>query len=161
MGDSSVYGVPILGHHRPLLSGLGYPLTLVCPPSSWELFVKVLQSIQLERVADPVRSKFAMVVPVLEATLYSVQMDRIARLGGYEEWTLADLAREYREGHGDAGICFEFAIHEAIASNNPFIAPLAGEVLNDFCSIRGEADSIILDPRRTVESQSLSRCRMP
>jgi hypothetical protein len=89
-----------------------------------------------------------MVVPVLEATLYSVHMDRIARLGGYEEWTLVDLAREYREGNGDAGICFEFAVHEAIALENPLIAPLASEVLNDFCGISGGANSILFGPEK-------------
>ena len=62
---------------------------------------------QISEVEDPVRAKLAMVVPILKATLHSLARDRIERLGGLARVTLHDLAREFREGHGDAGICFE------------------------------------------------------
>src|SRR5437588_13022027 len=97
--------------------------------------MKILESIQLEKVSDPVQAKFAMVVPILEATLYSLHTDRVARLGGYPAITLADLAREVREGAGDAGICFEYALHDAIAREDVLICPLASEGLETFCSI--------------------------
>ncbi len=67
--------------------------------------MRFLLSKQINEISDPVRSKFAMVVPVIEATLFALNSERIARLGGLAQWTLADLAREYREGSGDAGIC--------------------------------------------------------
>lgn len=89
-----------------------------------------------------------MVAPVLEATLYSVAVSRIERLGGYAAWTLEDLAREYLEGDGDAGICFEYAVHEAIAARHDLIWPLASEVLEDFCSIGGGVDSILFGPEK-------------
>jgi len=47
--------------------------------------VKLLQTIQQERIDDPVRSKFAMVAPVLDATLFSLRHDRVERLGGLDE----------------------------------------------------------------------------
>lgn len=93
-------------------------------------------------------AKFAMVAPVLEATLYSVALDRIDRLGGYAAWTLHDLSREFLDGSGDAGICFEYAVHDAIASRHPLIWPLASEVLQNFCSINGGADSILFGPEK-------------
>ena len=80
-------------------------------------------SLQTDEVNDAVRAKFAMAAPVLEATLYSVAMHRIERLGGYAAWTLEDLSREYLEGDGDAGICFEYAVHEAIAARHELIWP--------------------------------------
>lgn len=83
--------------------------------------MKILPSTQNAPIGDAVRSKFAMVAPVLEATLYSLKMDRIARLGGYDAISLYDLAREVREGSGDAGICFEYAVHEGIAKRHPLI----------------------------------------
>ncbi len=110
--------------------------------------MRVLKSFQQEEVSDAVMAKFAMVAPVLEATLYSVAMDRVERLGGYPAWTLQDLAREFREGFGDAGICFELAVHEAIASRNHLIWPLASEVLEGFCSISGGASSILFGPEK-------------
>ncbi|WP_426735984.1 hypothetical protein [Myxococcus faecalis] len=89
-----------------------------------------------------------MVIPVLEATLHSLARDRIARLGGLERISLRDLAREFREGSGDAGICFEYSVHQAIANQNSLIWPLASEVLEDFCSISQGADSILFGPEK-------------
>lgn len=110
--------------------------------------MKLLQSIQIGRVGDPVRSKFAMVVPVIEASLYSLARDRVQRLGGYDKITLRDLAIELAEGDGDAGICFEYAVHEAIANKDPLIHPLASEVLEDFCGIGGGSASILFGPEK-------------
>ncbi len=107
-----------------------------------------MRSFQNEDVTDPVMAKYAMVAPVLEATLYSLQVSRVERLGGYEAITLHDLAREFRDGSGDAGICFEYTVHDAIASRNPLIWPLASEVLNDFCGISDGADSILFGPEK-------------
>lgn len=110
--------------------------------------MKVLQSLQREVISDAVRAKFAMVAPVLEATLLSLATDRVERLGGYETITLHDLAREFRPGSGDAGICFEYAVHEAIASRNALIEPLTSEVLADLCGIDGGAASILFGPEK-------------
>lgn len=110
--------------------------------------MKVLKTIQTEVISDPVRSKFAMVAPVIEATLNSLNTQRIARLGGLETITLSDLAREFREGSGDAGICFEYAVHEALANENALIHPITSEVLHDFCSIPGGSHSILFGPEK-------------
>ncbi len=110
--------------------------------------MKVLQSLQREDISDAVRAKFAMVAPILEATLLSLAVDRVERLGGQELVTLQDLAREFRQGSGDAGICFEYAVHEAIATHNSLIEPLASEVLADLCSIDGGAASILFGPEK-------------
>jgi hypothetical protein len=110
--------------------------------------MRILRSFQRAEIADAVRAKFAMAAPILEATLYSVSVERIERLDGYASWTLADLAREFREGDGDAGICFEWAVHEAIANHNPLIWPLASDVLDQFCGIGDGADSILFGPEK-------------
>jgi len=89
-----------------------------------------------------------MVAPVIEATLYSLARDRLNRLGGIPSVSLADLAREYREGAGDAGICFEYAVHHAIDTKNPLIYDLASEVLENFCSIRGGVESLLFGPEK-------------
>jgi hypothetical protein len=89
-----------------------------------------------------------MVVPVLEATLLSLSRDRVDRLGGLSQITLADLAREYRGGDGDAGICFEYAVHQAIGRRDNLIYPFASEVLEQFCKIGGGAESILFGPEK-------------
>lgn len=110
--------------------------------------MRILTSLQNAEIEDAVRSKLTMVVPVLEATLYSLSRERIERLGGITAITLHDLAREFRAGTGDAGICFEYAVHEAIASRNPLIHTLASEVLERFCTIREGAHSILFGPEK-------------
>lgn len=110
--------------------------------------MRLLRSRQINRISDGVRSKFAMVVPVIEATLFALNAERIARLGGLAQWTLADLAREYREGSGDAGICFEYAVHDAIARRDPLIWPLASEVLERYCGIREGSESLLFGPEK-------------
>ena len=110
--------------------------------------MRFLLSAQSAPVSDPVRSKFAMAVPVIEATLFALNHERIIRLGGLEKWTLADLAREYREGSGDAGICFEYAVHDAIARRDEILWPLASEVLERFCTIPGGSDSLLFGPEK-------------
>ena len=110
--------------------------------------MRVLAGKQIGHVVDPVRSKLAMVVPVLKATLYSLARDRIERLGGLEKITLHDLAREFLQGAGDAGICFEYAVHGAIARQSELIYPLASEVLENLCRIDGGAESILFGPEK-------------
>jgi hypothetical protein len=110
--------------------------------------MRFLLSRQLNEIGDPVRSKFAMAVPVIEATLFALNAERIARLGGLSHWTLADLAREYREGSGDAGICFEYAVHDAIARRDPLIWPLASEVLERYCGITDGSESLLFGPEK-------------
>jgi len=100
------------------------------------------------RIEDPVGSKFAMVAPVLDAMLFSLRGDRVDRLGGMDRVTLADLAREVREGNGDVGICFEYAVHEAIANHDVLIHPLASDVLETFCGITDGCDSILFGPEK-------------
>lgn len=110
--------------------------------------MRVLKAIQRHGLDDAVRAKFAMVIPVLEATLGSLALDRAHRFGGYDKVTLADLARETREGSGDAGICFELAVHQAIESRNPLIHPLISEVLDEHMHIKDKADSILFGPEK-------------
>jgi hypothetical protein len=110
--------------------------------------MRVLKAIQRTHLNDAVRAKLALAIPVLEATLASLAADRAARFGGYDHVTLADLARETREGSGDAGICFELAVHQAIESRDPLIHPLVSQVLDDHMHIRDPADSILFGPEK-------------
>jgi hypothetical protein len=110
--------------------------------------MRILPSAQNEAVDDRVGARFAMAAPILEATVYSLARQRLAALGGLESVTVWDLARELRAGSGDAGICFEYAVHEAIARRSPLVEPLASEILEKFCNIRGGAQSILFGPEK-------------
>ena len=100
-------------------------------------------------ITDAARARIALMLPVLKGVLLALQQDRVERLGGHEKITLADLAREYREGSADCGICFEYAVHHALRTQDPLIYDLISEVLEEFCGIRGGAQSILFGTEKT------------
>jgi len=55
-----------------------------------------------------------VVRPILQGTLYALKHEVIREAGGYEQFKLFMLPRLYRTGDGDCGICFEWAVHDAI-----------------------------------------------
>jgi hypothetical protein len=76
---------------------------------------------QRSAVADEVSALTAVVRPILEATLYAVKGEIIEQAGGHEKITLAMLARVYKPGDGDCGLCFEWAVHDAMNRHDPIV----------------------------------------
>ena len=111
--------------------------------------MKLQKEIQRAEISDAARARIALALPVLKGILLALQHDRVARLGGYEKITLADLAREYREGSGDCGICFEYAVHDSLTSKDPNVYSLLSNVLNDFCNIKSGAESILFGAEKS------------
>lgn len=105
--------------------------------------MKLLVQTQVSAIADDARARIAMVRPVLRGVLFSLKRDRVDRFGGFPKITLEDLAREHREGSGDCGICFEYAVHDAVRSKDKLLYPRISEVLESFCGIKGGAESIL------------------
>ena len=69
---------------------------------------------QVHPIADEVSAITAVVRPILQGTLYALKADVVAEVGGFEQVTLRMLARLYRKGDGDCGLCFEYAVHEGL-----------------------------------------------
>lgn len=121
--------------------------------------MKLAIEVQVAEITDETRARISMVRPVLRATLFALKQEIVDRLGGYGKITLADLARVYREGSGDCGICFEYAIHDAIKRRDPLLLPRISEVLEDFCKIPGSDARSILFWRREREEARIARDR--
>lgn len=111
--------------------------------------MKLQAATQSAPISDAARARIALTLPIMKGILFALQSERVARLGGHEKITLADLAREYREGSGDCGICFEYAVHDAIRGKDPTIHALISNVLEDFCGIRDGAESILFGAEKT------------
>ena len=114
----------------------------------YDVRMRILQSQQCMPIADSVGAKFAMMIPIFRATLYSLARDRIQRLGGLDVISLHDLSREFREGSGDVGICFEHAVHNAIERQDILITSLASELLESHCGIQGGVQSLLFGPEK-------------
>jgi hypothetical protein len=76
--------------------------------------MKVRKERQLNAVADEVLALTAVVRPILKGVLYGLKQDVVAEVGGYEDVKLKMLPRLIRPSDGDVGVCFEYAVHEAM-----------------------------------------------
>ena len=74
----------------------------------------IRQERQLNPVDDEVLALTAVVRPILSGVLYGLKADVVAEIRGYENVKLKLLPRLRRPGDGDIGICFEYAVHDAM-----------------------------------------------
>src|SRR5205809_997001 len=105
--------------------------------------------IQRDAVREAVRARYSMVIPIINGMLESAKRDMVEKLGGYEKITFEEFTRIYVEHPGDYGICFEYAVHQSLKDRDAAIHPLVSSVLEDFCGIRGGAESILFGAEKT------------
>lgn len=99
--------------------------------------MRIRRQRQLNAVADEVLALTAVVRPILTGVLYALRRDVVEEAGGYEGVKLKMLPRLYRAGDGDCGICFEYAVHEAMNNNDARVM----ERINDaarMCNVPGQ-----------------------
>lgn len=111
--------------------------------------MKLQSALQGERVSDAARARIALTLPVLKGILFALAGERVLRLGGHPKITLADLGREYREGSGDCGICFEYAVHDSLRAKDPNVHALISNLLDDYCGIKSGAESILFGAEKS------------
>lgn len=100
--------------------------------------MRIQQEQQLNPVADEVEALTAVVRPILRGILYAIKKEVVDDLGGYEGIKLRSLPRAYRIGDGDCGICFEYAVHDAMTRGDARVL----ERINDAAKLcRLEAQS--------------------
>lgn len=114
---------------------------------------------QYRRVADEVLALTAVVRPILEGTLYALKNEVAAYLGGYTNIRLRTLPRAYRQGDGDCGICFEYAVHDAICRADPIVLDRISNAIGK-CNVPGnECTSILFGAEKTGAVQLIETAR--
>jgi len=68
----------------------------------------------------------------------------VAEAGGYKRVKLKMLPRLYRPGDGDCGICFEYAVHDALMRGDSMVVDRVDDVLSTHCRIIGQEIGSIL-----------------
>lgn len=86
---------------------------------------------------------YAMIAPILFGLLAGLKSEVVESCRGIDKILLRELARNYREGDGDCGICFEYAVHSAIRNNNPLVLERIKNALS-MCGIEGKNTTSIL-----------------
>lgn len=104
-----------------------------------------------DEIGSEVAALYAVIVPILKGITYSLKRKMLKDFDlTYEAITLAQLARLYREGSGDCGICFEYAVHDAILNSNIDVLDRIDHALIKFCKIKnGIPTSILFGAEKT------------
>ena len=99
---------------------------------------------QQNPVADEVSAVTAVVRPILQGLLYALKADVVAEVGGYEDIKLKMLPRLYRPGDRDCGICFEYAVHDALNRQEPAVLERIHDAVGHYCNVPGQQPGSLL-----------------
>lgn len=99
---------------------------------------------QINPVADEVSALVAVVRPILQGLLYALKSDVVEEVGGFNKVKLKILTRLYRAGDGDIGICFEYAVHDAVRRGDPKVLEKVHDGMKKYCKVKGNDTASIL-----------------
>jgi hypothetical protein len=109
--------------------------------------------LRVEQQTAPVQSEVlaltTVVRPILLGLLHSVRRDLVDEVGGYESLKLKMLPQLHNAGDGDVGICFEWAIHDAIRNNSPLILERVEDSLKKCKITRGQITSVLFGAEKS------------
>lgn len=126
---------------------------LACRKTTTGAVMRIQREQQLNPVADEVLALTAVVRPILTGVLYALKQDIVAEAGGYENVKLKMLPRLYRAGDGDCGICFEYAVHEAMNRGDPRVIERVTDAAR-LCNVPGsDLQSILFGLEKTGSQQ--------
>lgn len=106
--------------------------------------INKIKCIQTNEVHSEYEALFSVIHPILTGLAYTLKNDIVKQVGGYENISLELFTRLYEPGDGDCGICFEYAVHDAIVSKDPDVLSRIDSALTKYCKIKGEDPSSIL-----------------
>lgn len=106
--------------------------------------VKNIKCLQTNDVCSEYEALFSVIHPILTGLILSLKQDIVKQIGGYENISLELFTRLYEPGDGDCGICFEYAVHDAIVNRNPDVLNRIDTALSKYCKIKGDIPSSIL-----------------
>ena len=116
--------------------------------------------IQTNPVADEVSALIAVVRPILMGLLFGLKSDIAAEVGGSENVKLKLLPRMMRPGDGDLGICFEYAVHNAMITREPNVLERVNDALTRLCGLNGtDLDSILFAVEKSGSEQLINTGR--
>lgn len=109
----------------------------------------VRREVQTSPVADEVQALTAVIPAILLGLLYKIPRDIVAEVGGHENVKLKMLPRMHAASDGDTGICFEYAVHEAVMSGDARVMSRLDDALK-LCKIeQGDIRSLLFGFEKT------------
>ena len=118
--------------------------------------VAVRSEIQQNSVADEVSALVAVVRPILNGLLYTLKEDVVREVGSYESLKLKMLPRLYQPGDGDCGICYEYAVHDAVQRQEPTVIERVDDAVKR-CRVPGyDLESILFGIEKKGANQLIA-----
>jgi hypothetical protein len=119
-------------------------LTIEMPPQPAEqLQMQLREERQASPVEDPVGALVAVARPILVSILGSIGADFMSDYEDRGAMALRELGRRRKEGDGDTGIAFEYAIHDAVRTANPIVNERVADALTKCRITQGDPASIL------------------
>jgi hypothetical protein len=120
---------------------------------SWGTGLIIHQEQQVNPVAGEVQALLAVVGPILRGVLYALKGEIALEAGNYENIKLLMLARLRKQGDGDCGICFEYAVHEALNSGNAHVLERVADALKHCRIAGGDPKSLLFGLEKSGRQQ--------
>jgi hypothetical protein len=105
--------------------------------------LKLRLEFQESPVMDEVSAITAVTRPILSGILYGLKTEVVKEVGGINGVKLFMLPRLRRAGDGDIGVCFEYAVHDALTKQNQLILERVSDALAR-CKLPGQDVASIL-----------------
>ncbi len=122
--------------------------------------IDVRRETQQNPVADEVSALIAVVRPILTGLLFSLKNDVANEVGGHKLVKLKMLPRLRLKGDGDVGICYEYAVHDAVKNHNPLVMERIEDALKKHCKVPGNAfESILFGAEKTGAVQLIDTAK--
>lgn len=118
--------------------------------------LNVRSEVQQNAVADEVSALIAVVRPILTGLLYSLKQEVVDEVGDFSDIKLKLLPRLYRPGDGDCGICYEYAVHDAVQRQEPTVLERIDDAIKK-CKVPGNSvESILFGVEKKGASQLIA-----
>ena len=99
---------------------------------------------QTNQVNSEFEALFSVIYPILYGLVSTLNKETVSEIGGYNKISLGLFTKLYQPGDGDCGICFEYAVHNAIMTKNNEVLTRIDSALSKYCKIKGDDPSSIL-----------------
>lgn len=117
--------------------------------------MEIRSEFQQNAVADDVGALVAVIRPVIAGVLHSIRAEMLVGANHTREsLPLKMLGRLRKQGDGDCGIAFEYAVHDAVMTQEPIASERVAEALK-LCRIAKGAPASILFAVEKAGSQQL------
>jgi hypothetical protein len=118
--------------------------------------MEIREDRQKNPVADEVSALVAVTGPIIAGVLRSISPEVTGVLGERDRIPLKMLGRLRKEGNGDCGIAFEYAVHDAVISREPMVAERVADALAKLSIVGGNPASILFAIEKSGSQELIS-----